>query len=126
MLGSKCCHICRWYDTEYAACLNNESIYKAWFRNANDVCDWFDEFNARAIDWKYEAQTQAAAAGELKISIAEYLEELRVQKTALIRQLTLEDHDFDRVILQWKIKQLQQHIDRLEAILYGQSSTADH
>lgn len=115
----KCCDTCRWYDVEYSVCCNGESEHRADFRVVDDSCEKYEEFNSRITDWKREAQTQAAATGELKISIAEYLEELRVQKTALIRQLTLEDHDFDRVILQWKIKQLQQHIDRLEAILYG-------
>lgn len=118
MLGSKCCHVCRWYDTEYAACLNNESIYRARFRNADDVCDWFDEFNARAIDWKREAQTQAAAAGELRILLACRLDELRTQQTALRRHLALEDSDLDRVIVTWKIEQLQEQIEWLEEVLY--------
>lgn len=126
MSKDKRCDTCNWYDVEYSVCCNGESEHRADFRVVDDSCEKYEEFNSRITDWKREAQTQAAAAGELKISIAEYLEELRVQKTALIRQLTLEDHDFDRVILQWKIKQLQQHIDRLEAILYGQSSTANH
>lgn len=126
MSENRCCDTCRWYDVEYSVCCNGESGHRADFRVVDDSCEKYEEFSGRVISWKHEAQTQAASAGELKISIAEYLEELRVRKTALIRQLALEDHDFDRVILQWKIKQLRQHIDRLEAILHGQSSTTDH
>lgn len=118
MSENRCCHTCKWYDVEYAVCLNNESIYWARFRNVDDVCDWFSEFNTRAIDWKREAQINAAAAGELRILLAYRLEELRTHQTALRRHLALEDSDLDRVIVSWKIEQLQEHIEWLEGVLY--------
>lgn len=67
--------------------------------------------------WKREAQTQAASAGKLRILLAYRLEELRTRQTALRKFLILEESDLDRVILQWKIKQLQEHIDWLETVM---------
>lgn len=118
MSENKCCHTCRWYDTEYCVCCNGESEYWADFRAVNDSCEKYEEFNSRVTDWKREAQSQAAAAGELRILLAYRLEELRTQQTALRKCLALEDHDLDRVILQWKVEQLQEHIDWLEGVLY--------
>lgn len=114
----KCCDTCRWYDVEYSVCCNGESEYRADFRVVDDSCEKYEEFNSRITDWKYEAQTQAAAAGELRILLAYRLEELRTQQTALRKCLALEDNDLDRVILQWKVEQLQDHIDWLEGMLY--------
>lgn len=71
------------------------------------------------INWKYEAQKQAADAGELKISLAERLESLRTQEVEIKQHLIFEDNNFDRVILEWKLKQLREQIDWLEGILYG-------
>lgn len=72
------------------------------------------------INWKFEAQKQAACAGELRISLAERLESLRTQAAEIGQHLILEDNDLDRVILEWKLKQLREQIDWLEGILYGQ------
>ena len=73
----------------------------------------------KEIDWKQEAQKQAAAAGELNISLAERLELLRTQEAEIRQYLILEDNDLDRVILEWKLKQLREQIDWLEGIMYG-------
>lgn len=108
------CHTCNWYDVEYSICCNGESEHRADFRSVDDSCEKYEEFSRQTTDWKYEAQTQAAAAGELRILLAYRLKELRTQQTALWKCLTLEDCDLDRVILQWKLKQLQEHIDWLE------------
>lgn len=117
MLGGKCCNTCRWYDTEYTACVNNESIYRTRSRDTDDTCDWFTEFDVDEINWQREAQLQAAAAGELRILLAQRLEELRTHQTALRRHLALEDSDLDRMIVSWKVEQLQQHIDWFENIM---------
>lgn len=71
------------------------------------------------INWKYEAQKQAACAAELKIALAERLESLRTQEAEIKQHLIFEDNNFDRVILEWKLKLLREQIDWLEGILYG-------
>ncbi len=67
--------------------------------------------------WKREAQAQAAAAGEFKMLLTLRLEELQTEKISLQKYLILEDNDLDRVILQWKIEQLQKHIEWFESAL---------
>lgn len=128
MTSAKICKKCRWYDLDHASCGKHQSEWFGRLNTAVKSCECYEVYNSNEYNdyWKREAQTQTAAAGELKINIAYYLEELKVQRAALCRLLALEDNDFDQVILQWKIKQTQQHIERLETILYGQSSTADH
>lgn len=115
-MSEKCCNTCRWYDLDYATCGNRRS---GWFGRLNaevKSCECYEVYNSNEYSdyWKREAQTQAAAAGELRILLAYRLEELRTQQTALRRHLALEDSDLDRVIAGWKIEQLREHIDWLE------------
>lgn len=125
-MGEQCCKTCRWYDTEFEICCNGDSEYRADFRLREDTCGKWERHPGLKTNWKREAQEQAAAAGELKILLALHLEELRIQQAALRRHLVLEDSDLDRVIVQWKIGQLQQKIGWLEGVLNGQGSTKDH
>lgn len=119
-MSEKYCNTCRWYDLGYATCGNRESDGFGKISRVIDCCDYYEEYNSNKHNnyWKREAQSQAAAAGELRILLAYRLEELRTQQTALRKCLALEDHDLDRVILQCKVEQLQEHIDWLEGVLY--------
>lgn len=118
-MSKKYCNTCRWYDLEYVTCGNRQSDGFGKISRVIDCCDCYEAYNSDKYNdyWKREAQTQAAAAGELRILLACRLEELRTQQTALRRHLVLEDSDLDRVIVTWKIEQLQQHIDWLENIV---------
>lgn len=80
------------------------------------------------LNWKYEAQKQAADAGELKMKLAERLEELRTECAITNQHCLWAESEYDQVVLQWKSEQLQKQIDWLEGILYGhreQNSAAD-
>lgn len=80
------------------------------------------------INWKYEAQKQAADAGELKMKLAARLEELRTEYAITNQHCLWAESEYDQVVLQWKSEQLQKQIDWLEGILYGhreQNSAAD-
>ena len=80
------------------------------------------------LNWKYEAQKQAACAGELKMKLAERLEELRTEYAITNQHCLWAESEYDQVVLQWKSEQLQKQIDWLEGILYGhreQNSAAD-
>lgn len=72
-----------------------------------------------ANHWKLESQKQAASAGELRIAIAERLEAVRTKMAVTRQNLAYEDNEFDRVILEWKLKQLQEQDEWLVALLYG-------
>lgn len=117
-MSEKYCNTCRWYDLEYATCGNCQSEEFGEISRIG-CCDCYEEYNSDKYNnyWKHEAQTQAASAGELRILLAYRLEELRTQQTALRKCLVSEDSDLDRVILQWKIAQLQEHIDWLETVM---------
>lgn len=71
------------------------------------------------LNWKYEAQKQAVNAGELRIAIAEQLEDVRTQILAIHKQLLFEDNDFDIVILTWKKEQLENQERWLKDVLVG-------
>lgn len=71
------------------------------------------------VDWKIEAQEQAAAAGELRVKLAERLEYLRTKISITRQQLITEDNNLDRVILQWKLAQLQEEEAWLEGVLFS-------
>lgn len=70
-------------------------------------------------DWKREAQEQAAKTGELLIKLAERLEYLRTQISATRQMWIIEDNNFDRVILKWKLDRLQDEESWLEGILFA-------
>lgn len=116
-MSEKYCNSCKWYDLQSSICYNRESDYYEQY--TGNCCRHHKDIKQSHINWQREAQLQAAAAGELRILLAQRLEELRTQQTALRRHLALEDNDFDRVIVQWKIEQLQKHIEWLEEVLYG-------
>ena len=72
-----------------------------------------------ADHWRMEALKQTMAAGELRIAIAERLEAVRTKMAVTRQNLAYEDNEFDRVILEWKLKQLQEQDEWLVALLYG-------
>ncbi len=61
----------------------------------------------REIDWKQEAQKHAAEAGEMKIAIAQKLEEVRADIVNIRHMLITEDTALDQAILSWKKEQLE-------------------
>lgn len=67
--------------------------------------------------WKQQSIEKCSEAGEIRIAIAERLEEIRTSIMITRQQLALEDNHFDQVILQWKIDQLQQQEEWLERTL---------
>ena len=69
--------------------------------------------------WKLEAQKQAAAAGEIRIALAERLEAIRTDIAVSEQMLLCEDNEIDQVILGWKITQKKCEASWLESILYG-------
>lgn len=73
----------------------------------------------REIDWKQEAQKHAAAAGEMKIAIAQKLEEVRAGIVNIRHMLITEDTALDQAILSWKKEQLEKWAIFLEDLLSG-------
>lgn len=71
------------------------------------------------IDWKQEALKQTAAAGEMKIAIAQKLEEVRVDIINIRHMLITEDSALDQAILGWKKEQLEKWAIFLEDLLHG-------
>lgn len=69
------------------------------------------------INWKHEAQKQAAAAGELKIAICVRLKEIETQQEIDKKQLIWAIPQIDKIILEWKIEQNQKQIDWLKSLL---------
>lgn len=63
------------------------------------------EQKAETDRWKNEARKQAAAAGEMRIVLAERLEEVRTDIAVSEQLLLVEDNELDRAILIWKISQ---------------------
>lgn len=71
------------------------------------------------IDWKQEAQKHAAEAGEMKITTAEKLEEVRADIVNIRHMLITEDTALDQAILGWKKEQLERWAIFLEDLLHG-------
>ncbi len=71
------------------------------------------------IDWKQEALKQIAAAGEIKIAIAQKLEEVRADIVNIRYMLLTEDTALDQAILGWKKEQLEKWAIFLEDLLSG-------
>lgn len=71
----------------------------------------------REIDWKQEAQ--AMGAGEMKIAIAQKLEEVRADIVNIRHMLITEDTALDQAILGWKKEQLEKWAIFLEDLLHG-------
>lgn len=71
------------------------------------------------IDWKQEAQKHAAEAGEMKIAIAQKLEEIRADIVNIRHMLLTEDTALDQAILSWKKAQLEKWAIFLEDLLSG-------
>lgn len=72
--------------------------------------------------WQQEAQRQAAAAGELKIALAEKLDELT--KRIADREETLRgiEDNLQYVSVEWQIKQLKAIKDWLEGLIDGKEN----
>lgn len=73
----------------------------------------------REIDWKQEALKQTAEAGEMKIAIAQKLEEVRADIVNIRHMLITEDTVLDQAILSWKKAQLEKWAIFLEDLLSG-------
>lgn len=73
---------------------------------------------SKEIDWK-EEQKHAAAAGEMKIAIAQKLEEVRADIVNIRHMLLTEDTALDQAILGWKKEQLERWAIFLEDLLSG-------
>lgn len=73
----------------------------------------------REIDWKQEALKHAAEAGEIKIAIAQKLEEVRADIVNIRHMLLTEDTALDQAILGWKKDQLEKWAIFLEDLLSG-------
>lgn len=71
------------------------------------------------MDWKQEAQIQAADAGELKIALAAHLDELRLGIQDTCRQLENEDDTEIQVQLCMKEMLLRREYDWMAGILAG-------
>ena len=67
--------------------------------------------------WKQQSIEKCSEAGELRIAIAERLEEIRTSIMITRQQLALEDNHFAQVILQWKIDQFRKQEEWLERTL---------
>lgn len=74
--------------------------------------------NGETDKWKLEAQKQAAGAGELRIKIAEHLEELRMRITDLKEMEHPENDDMSAMIIKWEISQLKKEEEWLEDLLH--------
>lgn len=75
------------------------------------------------IDWKQEALKHAAEAGEMKIAIAQKLEEVRADIVNIRHMLLTEDTALDQAILGWKKEQLEKWVIFLEDLLHGAKKT---
>lgn len=79
--------------------------------------------NGEASKWKQEAQKHAAGAGELRIKIAEHLEEIEVHIDDLKELAARETDDMSFTLIQWKIRQMEKERNWLKSILHtGQKS----
>lgn len=74
---------------------------------------------SKEIDWKQEALKHAAEAGEMKIAIAQKLEEVRADIVNIRHLLITEDSALDQAILGWKKDQLEKWVIFLEDLLSG-------
>ena len=73
----------------------------------------------RENDWKQEALKHAAAAGEMKIAIAQKLEEVRTDIVNIRHMMITEDTALDQAVLSWKKAQLEKWAIFLEDLLSG-------
>lgn len=69
--------------------------------------------------WENQAKLQAADTGELRIVIAQKLEEVRADIVNIRHMLLTEDTALDQAILSWKKAQLEKWAIFLEDLLYG-------
>lgn len=77
------------------------------------------------INWKHEAQKQAAAAGELKIAIRARIDEIEKQQADNRTHLLFAETKIDELILEWKIGQEQKQIEWLKSLLHIEKTVLD-
>lgn len=77
------------------------------------------------INWKREAQINAAAAGELKIAIRARIDEIEKQQADNRTQLLFAETKIDELILAWKIEQEQKQIEWLKSLLHIEKTVFD-
>lgn len=71
--------------------------------------------------WEKEAKMQTAAAGEIKMKLAEHLEDIRNNISSLRQQAQTETNDMSIALIQWKIAQLQKEECWIEGLLFGKA-----
>lgn len=72
-------------------------------------------------DWEREAKKQTAAAGEIKMQLAEHLEDVRNNISLLRQQARTETNDMSIALIQWKLEQLQKEENWLESLLFAKT-----
>lgn len=77
------------------------------------------------INWKHEAQKQAAVAGELKIAIRARIDEIEKQQADNRTHLLFAETKIDELILEWKIGQEQKQIEWLKSLLHIEKTVLD-
>ena len=91
----------------------------AWCRGEKQEFEECIGFIIRAKQrWEKEAKLQTSAAGELKIKIAEHLEDIRNSISELRQQEQTETNDMSIVLIRWKITQIQKEESWLEGLLF--------
>ncbi len=71
----------------------------------------------KEMNWKLEAKKQAALAGELKFKIAERLADITARKENTKRQMEATEDNAEQAMLNWKLGQLEEQEQWLEAAL---------
>lgn len=77
------------------------------------------------INWKREAQINAAAAGELKMAIRARIDEIEKQQADNRTQLLFAETKIDELMLAWKIEQEQKQIEWLKSLLHIEKTVFD-
>lgn len=93
------------------------------FRHLIDKEDWDDSVQGLKdmLSWENEARVQSAAAGEIRMKLAEHLEDIRNNISSLRQQAQTETNDMSIALIQWKIAQLQKEECWIEGLLFGKA-----
>lgn len=76
--------------------------------------------------WKLEAKKQVAAAGEIRIILAERLEEIRTDIAELNQLIIDNDNELYCMITAWNIKQKKKEAEWLERMLYRKRADTEN
>lgn len=96
------------------------------FRHLIDKEDWDDSVQGLKdmLSWENEARVQSAAAGEIRMKLAEHLEDIRNNISSLRQQAQTETNDMSIALIQWKIEQLQKEENWLESLLFAKTKNS--